>query len=138
MKLKILVCAFTIGIFLVGCASGMTGQKVDVNKLRDLFHDKMFTWEGMDDIVNFRIENDKLVGTIVFGKKFKYFGYELEQFTLVAWFTDVEGVILAKTSYSWKNREFDMGEELKFVMDMPQGYKKFVYVGFSYSGTLVG
>ena len=138
MKLKILVFLLALGIFFVGCASGMIGQKVDVNKLRDLFHDKMFTWEGSDDIVNFRIENDKLVGSLVFGKKLNYSGYEIEQFTLVAWFANVEGVILAKSSHSWKNREFDMGEELKFVMDMPQGYKKFVYVGFSYSGTVGG
>lgn len=138
MKLKILVLLLAIGFFFAGCASDMTGKKIPVSKLRDLFHDKIFTWEGSDNIVNFRLENDKLVGTLIFGKKLGYSGYEIEQFTLVAWFTDAGGVILAKSSYSWKNREFDMGEELKFVMDMPQDYKKFVYVGFTYSGTVLG
>jgi hypothetical protein len=133
-----MVLLLAIGFFFVGCASGMIGKKVPVSNLSSFRFEKTFIFEGRGDIVTYRREYDKLVGKLVFGKQLGYSGYEIEQLTLVAWFTDIEGVILAKSSYSWKGLEFDMGEELKFVMDMPQGYNDFVYVGFSYSGTLVG
>jgi hypothetical protein len=138
MKLRILVLLLAIGFFFVGCAHSMIGEKVPVGNLSSLRFEKTFTFGGSGDIVTYRLENDKLVGKLVFGKKLGYSGYEIEQLTLVAWFTDIEGVILAKSSYSWKDREFDMGEELKFVMDMPQDYNKFDYVGFSYFGTKLG
>ena len=35
------------------------------------------------------------------------------------------------TPKAWQDREADIGDELKFAMDMPQGSKKFVYVTFS-------
>jgi hypothetical protein len=135
MKLKIMVLLIAIGFFFVGCASDMMGKQVPVTKLRNLSFERTFTFVDSGDVVTFSFEGDKFVGKLVFGKLRSNPGYEIRELTLVAWFTDFEGVIIAKESYSWESGAFDTNEELKFVMDMPQGYKKFVYVGFSYSGT---
>ena len=135
MKLRMMVLLIAIGLFFVSCASGTIGKRVPVTNLSSLRFDRTFYFGDSGTIVTFELKNDKLVGTLIFGEQYSVPGYEIRELTLSAWFTDLEGVILAKGSYSWESGEFDMREELKFAMDMPQGYENFVYVGFTYSGT---
>lgn len=138
MKYRLMLLLFVMVFFFVGCAASLIGQKVPVNKLTMLSpHDRTFTFEGSNDVVIFRQEDDRLVGKLSFGK-LGYVGNQIERLTLVAWFTDSSGVILAKSSYSWKSREFNMDVDLDFIINMPEGYSKFVYVAFSYHGTYTG
>ena len=128
MKLGILFLA----VFLfIGCA---TYKQLPLENLGLLStRETTYTWTNGSKVI-YRLEDDKLVGKLIFGKNLNYAGYQVEQFVLVAWFTDVGGLVLEKSSYYWKRGELNLDDKLEFVMDLPEGYKDFVYVGFSYSG----
>ena len=125
-----------VALILAGCATGPIGKTYPTDKLGRLSNtSNTVTWTDGDYVI-YHVEDQKLVGKLVFAAKPGVSGNEWIQLTLTAYFADGNGLICNMSSCSWSwSDNVTMAEELKFSIDMPQDYKNLEYVTFSYRGT---